>query len=185
MTDAPPTRYDRSVLLTAYLDAVQAFSSLEWMTKPEAQTENADWLPDAIARANSRIAYFAGLEKLFGADLGLPDPLSGSGEVHDRVRQRFLLRAARDYDAIRTPFDGYMEAGLLVKALEGVGIWDAVSDCAARMQGPAATLREQYLELLDIVLSGLLGEQADAVYELDDPAAVAIVVPEPWDPWEV
>lgn len=87
------------------------------------------------------------------------------------------------YRAIGTPLDGYMEAGLLVRAMEDVGISEAVIDSCARMQRPAETLRRQHLELLGTVLRGLLGERADAVYALDDPAAADIVVPEPWDPW--
>lgn len=183
MTDTAPARYDRSVLLRAYLDAVGEFSTLNGKTGAEAEAAYANWSPDAVIRSKSRLAYLAGLEELFGVDLGLPDPISGSGDGRHRVRLMFLHKTARSYRAIQTPFDGYMEAGLLLKALEDVGILEAVTDSSARMQHPAETLREQHLELLDTVLRGLLGERADAIYELDDPAAAAIVVPEPWDPW--
>ncbi|MBF6241037.1 hypothetical protein IU474_28730 [Nocardia otitidiscaviarum] len=185
MTGSFPARYDRSVLLGAYLDAVGEFATLIGETGVEAEAAYESWSSDAVIRSKSRLAYLAGLEKLFGVDLGLPDPMSGPGDTRRRLLLRFLLQTARSYRAIGTPLDGYMEAGLLVKAMEDVGIVDAVTDGCARMQSPARTLRQQHLELLDIILHGLLGERADAVYELDDPAAADIVVPEPWDPWAV
>ncbi|MEV6278102.1 hypothetical protein [Nocardia sp. NPDC051832] len=185
MTNSSPAHYDRAVLLSAYLDAVGEFSTLEGKTGVEAEAAYASWSPDAVKRSKSRMAYLAGLEKLFGVDLGLPDPLNGSGDMRRRVLLRFLLQTARSYRAIGTPLDRYTEAGLLVKAMEDVRIVDAVTDSCARMQSPVGTLRQQHLELLDTVLSGLLGERADAIYELGDPAAADIVVPEPWDPWGI
>ncbi|MCP9624493.1 hypothetical protein FOH10_17570 [Nocardia otitidiscaviarum] len=185
MTGTSPARYDRSVLLGAYLDAVGEFSTLGGKTGVEAEAAYASWSPDAVIRSKAHLAYLAGLEKLFGVDLGLPDPMSGSGDMRRRVLLTLLLKAARSYRAIGTPLDGYMEASLLVRAMEDAGIADAVTDGCARMQSPARTLRQQHLEVLDTVLAGLLGERADASYELDDPVAAEIVVPEPWDPWAV
>lgn len=183
MTDTSPTRYDRSVLLGAYLDAVGEFSTLNGKTGEEAEAAYAGWSPDAVIRSKSRLAYLAGLERLFGVDLGLPEPLSSSGDARRCVLLMFLRKTARAYRAIGTPLDGYMETGLLVKAMEDVGISEAVIDSCAHMQRPAETLRQQHLELLDTVLRGLLGDRADAIYELDDPAAAGIVVPASWDPW--
>lgn len=74
MTDASPARYDCSVLLGAYLDAVGEFATLNGKTGAEAESAYASWSPDAVIRSKSRLAYLAGLEGLFGVDLGLPDP---------------------------------------------------------------------------------------------------------------
>ncbi|MEC3916293.1 hypothetical protein [Nocardia sp. CDC160] len=188
MINTAPTRYDRSALIHAYLDAVEELSKLHGKTGEEAEAEYASWSASAVTRSKTRLAYLHGLEELFGVVLRLPTgpgPITTVGSVSPALLM-FLRSTAQSYHAIQTPFSGYLEATLLVRKMEEAGIWDAVSDNSDRMRRTTDDLRQQHLELLDTVLSAVLGDKADLVYELDDPAAAAIVRPEhgnPWDDW--
>ncbi|MFE3192533.1 hypothetical protein ACFXHA_26230 [Nocardia sp. NPDC059240] len=180
MTDIAPARYDRKALMHAYLDAVQELSRLNWATGDEAEAAYARWSQDAAIRSKTRLAYLVELEALFQVNLMLEDPFP------DAPLLMLLRSTARSYHAIQTPFSNYLAAGLIVEALEEAGIEESVSECHDRMLRATDALHKQHLEMLDTLLRTVLGDQADAVYELDDPAAAAIVLPEygnPWDDW--
>lgn len=150
----PPTRFGLAELRDAYIDVVADEEVRRWM-------------------AEERRAYFEGLCGLFGLDL----PTSRralSGRSPARYVHDLMLDAAKSLLRTGSPWDGYLEAGALIGALDDLGIGEAHRSMKAELRTTVETSRSQHRALLDLLLSGLLGERAAVVFTLADLEAAGI-----------
>ncbi|MGW5355391.1 hypothetical protein ACWERV_33345 [Streptomyces sp. NPDC004031] len=102
----------------------------------------------------------AALERRFGATL----VGSRATDFDARVLLMLFGSTARSYLAIRTPWSGYQEAGLLVKKLEEAGPAGArVRAASDRIEEAAKVSRAAHREMLDTLAGHVLGDRADTV----------------------
>lgn len=149
----PPTRFGLTELRDAYVDAV-------------SDDEN----PRPMAE--ERRDYFDGLCGLFELDLPTSRKSLGwspAGYVHGLV-----LNVAKSLLRTGSPWDGYLEAGALLGALDDLGIGEAHRSMAVELRATVEVSRSQHRALLDLLLKPLLGEHAQVVFTLADLEAAGI-----------
>ncbi|MGW5922129.1 hypothetical protein ACWFPY_24330 [Nocardia fluminea] len=149
----PPTRFGLTELRDAYIDAVAD----EQIQRPMAA---------------ERRAYFAGLCGLF--ELDLPTSRKALGRSRARYVHGLVLNAAKSLLRTRSPWDGYLEAGALLGALDDLGIGEAHRSMAVELRTTVDASRSQHRALLDLLLTALLGEHAQVVFTLADLEAAGI-----------
>ncbi|KAB2347741.1 hypothetical protein [Actinomadura rudentiformis] len=178
----PANEFGRQSLLNAYLD-VQRDQLARRFTPELPETEHE------VARRE----FLTGLEHLFGITL---NPPQGSGRqvtigqerdhLERRVLTQFFRSTADSYLSIRTPWSGYLEAGLLFEVMKEAGIWDTVRETSDSIRTSSDELQEQHRALLDLLLSRLLGDRAANTFTEADLTAIGVTVPVPEleDDWE-
>ncbi|MEU4648605.1 MULTISPECIES: hypothetical protein [Nocardia] len=139
----PPTSFGLTELRDAYVDAV-------------ADEEN----PRPMAE--ERRAYFDGLSGLF--DFDLPTSRKAAGWNRERYVHGLVLNAAKSLLRTGSPWDGYLEAGALLEALDDLGIGQAHRTMAVELRTTVEASRSKHRALLDLLLTGLLGERAQLVF---------------------
>ncbi|MEU4711684.1 hypothetical protein AB0G00_35215 [Nocardia salmonicida] len=85
-----------------------------------------------------------------------------------------VLNAAKSLLRTGSPWDGYLEAGALLKALDDLGIGEAHRSMVVDLRTTVEAPRSQHRALLDLLLTGLLGERAQLVFTLADLDAAGI-----------
>ncbi|MBW0275356.1 hypothetical protein ATM97_29205 [Nocardia sp. MH4] len=149
----PPTIFGLTELRDAYIDAV-------------ADEEN----PRPMAE--ERRAYFDGLCGLF--DFDLPTSRKAVGWNRARYVHGLVLNAAKSLLRTGSPWDGYLEAGALLEALDDLGIGQAHRSMVVDLRTTVEASRSKHRALLDLLLTGLLGERAQLVFTLADLDAAGI-----------
>lgn len=156
----PRRLYDRHDLVRVYLGAQgRGFGGYY----PESSAFNA-------ALKAHYAAMLHGLQHLFGLRLHADGVGSGNPAL-------FMLFSATAHSllALRTPWSGFLEAGLLVRKIdeagpEGVRI-TAASD---RIDALTAESREVHLEMLDALAAAMLGERAGLTFDPADLRAIGV-----------
>ncbi|MFI1236805.1 hypothetical protein [Nocardia salmonicida] len=149
----PPTSFGLTELRDAYVDAVAD----ETVQRPMAA---------------ERRAYFEGLCGLFKIDL--PTSRKALGWSRARYVHGLVLNAAKSLLRTGSPWDGYLEAGALLKALDDLGIGEAHRSIMVELRTTVEASRSKHRALLDLLLTGLLGERAQLVFTLADLDAAGI-----------
>ncbi len=149
----PPTRFGVGELRDAYIDVVTDEANPRWM-------------------AEERRAYFDGLCGLF--DLELPTSRQRVGRGRGRYVHGLLLNAAESLRRTGTPWDGYLVVGALFDELDELGIGEAHREIAFELRAAVDAARVKHRAVLDLLLSGLLGDRAQRVFSLDDLEAAGI-----------
>lgn len=149
----PPTRFGVGELRDAYVDVVTDERNPRWM-------------------AEERRAYFDGLCGLF--DLDLPTSRQNVGRGRNQYVHGLLLNTVESLQRTGTPWDGYLVAGALLKELDQLGIGEAHREFVFELRAAVDASRTKHRELLDLLLSGLLGDRAKQVFTLDELEAAGI-----------
>lgn len=153
--------YDRGDLVHAYLSAQgEGFGGYY----PESSTFNA-------ALKAHHEAMLGGLEQLFGLRLSM----DGVGSFDNRTLFMLFASTARSLLALRTPWSGFLESGLLVRRIEGAGAnGQRVIAASERINQLMAESRQVHLDMLDAIVAELLGDRADATFTPDDLRAIGV-----------
>jgi hypothetical protein len=148
--------YDRRDLVHAYLGAQERGFGGYYAESP---TYNA-------ALKAYHVGMLDGLERLFG--LRLRPESAGA---------LFMLFAstANSLLALRTPWSGFLEAGLLVRKVDEAGPeGERVTAASERIDALTAESREAHLEMLDALVATMLGERASLTFGPADLRAIGV-----------
>lgn len=148
--------YGRRALIEAYLSARgdDTFGGYE----AESPAYNA-----ALRAHHERM--LDGLERLFGIRL----TAEGVGDFRKRVLFILFRTTADSLLALRTPWSGFLEAGLLLQRLEAAGEPGArVLASSDRIWSRTTESREDHLLILDELLGVLLGDRAELTFGVAD-----------------
>lgn len=153
--------YDRQDLVRAYLGAQgRGFGGY----CPESSIFNA-------ALKTYHAAMLGGLERLFGLLLR-PE---GVGTFDGRALFMLFSSTADSLLALRTPWSGFLEAGLLVRKVEEAGQHGArVLAASQRIDTLVAESTQTHLELLDALVAAMLGDRADLTFTQADLRAIGV-----------
>lgn len=157
-------RYDRRAFVLTYLAAQAEYSP----GFSEVDLEYND------ALRTYRVQLLKGLESLFGLELtrdGVADRTDGSA--------LFMLFSSAARKHLEVKASGFLEGGLLIKVLERAGQDVPVLASMSRSLELRDTLRESYVDTMDLVLGILLGERSDAVFTSDDLRGIGVDDTEP------
>jgi hypothetical protein len=106
-------------------------------------------------------AMLDGLEQLFGLRL---DPRHAD-TFDNRVFLMLFNSTAASLVALRTPWSTFLEAGLLVKKVEAAGPDGArVMEASSRIETLTAESRRAHLDILDALVTVMLGDRADLTF---------------------
>ncbi|AGM06741.1 hypothetical protein [Amycolatopsis keratiniphila] len=156
--------YDRRAFALSYLAAQPEYS--------HGFSDDDSEYNDALRAYRERL--FKGLESLFGLELtwdGVSDRTDGS------VLFVLFSSAARNHLGVEA--SGFLEGGLLVKALERAGQDGPVLASMSRSIDLRDRLWASYVDTMELVLGILLGERADDVFTSADLRAVGVDDTEP------
>lgn len=172
-------RYDRAKLIEVYL-AAEAGDGVRFGYQIEHDEYNA-------ALREYYRGLLAALEKLFAVELDSQRAQSFDAKVFLKA----FGNTVRSLLAARTPWSGFLEAGLLIKRLEGSGApGRRFLEASDLIEGLQKKSRAAHLEALDAIVEILLGETADSDFDsaellaagFDDSAYPnAADYPDPWD----
>ena len=153
--------YSRSDLVRVYLGAQdRGFGGYY----PDSSTFNA-------ALKAHYTAVLDGLQQLFGLRLH-PD---GVGTFNNRVLFMLFAATVDSFLALRTPWSRFMEAGLLLRKIEEAGSdGERVMAAGERIDALTAESRETHLEMLDALISTMLGDRAELTFSSADLEALGI-----------
>lgn len=158
--------YDRRDLVRIYLGAQhQGFGGYY----PESSTFNA-------ALKAYYTAMLDGLQELF--DLRLRAPSTGG--FNERVLLMLFFATARSFLAVTTPWAGFLEAGLLIRTIDEAGAnGQRVMAASSRIDELAAESRQTHLEMLDAIITVMLGDRAELTFSSGDLRAIGVDDSEP------
>ncbi|WP_326559968.1 hypothetical protein [Micromonospora sp. NBC_01796] len=153
--------YTRQELVHAYLGAQgRSFGGYY----PESSVFNA-------ALKTYHTAMLEGLQELFGLRM---HP-KGAGSFDSRVLLMLFYSTAESLLALRTPWSGFLEAGLLVRKVEETGEHGArVMSASQRIDTLVTESRQTHLELLDALVAAMLGDRADLTFTRADLQLIGI-----------
>jgi hypothetical protein len=104
-----------------------------------------------------------GLEQLFGLRLH-PDGIS---TFNNRVLFMLFAATVDSFLALRTPWSRFMEAGLLLRKIEEAGSdGERVMAAGEWIDALTAESRETHLEMLDALISAMLGDRGGTDVQL-------------------
>ena len=152
--------YNRRDLVRVYLGAQdRGFGGYY----PESSTFNA-----------ALKAYYAmmldGLQQLFGLHL---HP-RGSG-LNSRALLMLFSATANSFLAQRTPWSDFLEAGLLIRKIEEAGPHgQRVMAASDRIDALTAESSETHLEMLDALVTAMLGDRAELTFSPADLRAIGV-----------
>jgi hypothetical protein len=116
-------------------------------------------------------AMLDGLQQLFGLRLH-PD---GVGTVNNRVLFMLFAATADSFLALRTPWSGFLEAGLLVRKIDEAGPdGQRVMAASQRIDALTAESRAIHLEMLDALVTAMLGDRAELTFSSADLQAIGV-----------
>ncbi|MCE0540219.1 hypothetical protein LWF15_32470 [Kineosporia rhizophila] len=153
------TQYDRTSLLDAYLAAGTPPNEWEW----DEVDSYENWRQARIDERNARVRT---LEDAFG--LPLSRGLSGLGRSDQKVLGHLFRSTLQSLENLKGPLGGFLDAGLLFKALERSGAGSAVDAELQRIEQANGEARQAHLRLLDTLLQAMLGDRADLVFSDED-----------------
>lgn len=156
--------YDRRAFAVAYLEAQPDYSY--------GFTDDKSEYNDALRTRRGQL--LKGLESLFGLELtdaGVSERTDGS------VLFMLFRSTARNHLAVKA--SGFLEGGLLIKALERSGQGEPVFKSMERSLDLRDRLRESYVDTMGLVLGILLGDRADAVFTSADLREIGVDDTEP------
>ena len=153
--------YGRSDLVRVYLGARdRGFGGYY----PDSSTFNA-------ALQAHYTAMLDGLQQLFGLRLH-PD---GVGTFNNRALFMLFSATADSFLALRTPWSGFLEAGLLVRKVDEAGPdGQRVMAASQRIDALTAESRQIHLEMLDALVRAMLGDRAELTFKSADLQAIGI-----------
>jgi hypothetical protein len=153
--------YDRRDLVRVYLAAQQrGFGGYD----PESSAYNA-------ALKAHYAAMLDGLQQLFGLRLHE----DGVDTLTHRVLFRLFTSTADSFFALRTPWPGFLDAGLLIRKVEEAGAeGERVMAASQRIDALTAESRETHLEILDALVAVMLGDRADRTFITADLRAIGV-----------
>ena len=160
--------YDRRAFARAYADA----------QRTRVDGIDGERVGYAGALKEHRAALLAGLERLFDLRLDMDSLPSGTKALF------MLFRGTvRSYVDIKGPGDGFLEAGLLHKAMENAGIDEAVGRDLDSIRALNEQSRTTHLDILTTLLGAMLGDNADRVVSEADLRAIGVnpIPPNPND----
>jgi hypothetical protein len=112
-----------------------------------------------------------GLERLFGIRLNDQTPIS----VQNSLFVSLFRSTVRSYLAVQTPWSEYLDASLLVVQLRAVSdLFARVDQQSRHIEGLRKEMREAHVDLLDVLMSHLLGERAGLTFTSEDLRAVGV-----------
>lgn len=159
--------YDRRAFALAY---VQAESTAD---VSGFDAERVGYL-DALKA--HRVAFLTGLERLFGLRVDFESVPSAVKPL-----AMFLRSTLRSCVALRTPTDGYLEGGLIIRAMKHAGVEDQITSDLTVIRESNERSRAAHLDILTTLLAAMLGDAADRVVTEDEVRAIG-VDPTPPDP---
>lgn len=113
--------------------------------------------------------YFAGLERALERRFGQTLDLARAAPTANRALLMLFRSTAASHLALRTPWSGYLEAGLLVKRLEAAGpAGEQVLAASGRIEEAVASARRDHLHMLDTLAAIVLADRADAAFTSED-----------------
>jgi hypothetical protein len=153
--------YNRRDLVRSYLGAQdRGFGGYY----PESSTFNA-------ALKAHYAAMLDGLQQLFGLHLH-PD---GVDTFNKRVLFMLFSATADSFLAVRTPWSGFLEAGLLIRKIDEAGPeGQRVMAASQRIDTLTAESRETHLEMLDALVTAMLGDRAELTFSSADLRAIGV-----------
>ncbi|MFD4432569.1 hypothetical protein [Nocardia sp. NPDC058497] len=107
-------------------------------------------------------------------DLELPTSRQSVGRDPTQYVHGLILNTAESLQRTGTPWDGYLVAGALLKELDQLGVGEAHQEFVSEMRAAVDASRAKHRALLDLLLSGLLGDRANQVFTLEDLEAAGI-----------
>jgi hypothetical protein len=157
------TIHTRKSLITAYLAVRSGPDGTYGGYLPEADAYN-------VALHQHHKQVLDGLERLFGLRLDL------SGLTFDhKILFMLFSSTATSYLALRTPWSGYLEAGLLHRKLQATGATgDRVTVASERIHALTEELRREHLTILDALTKEFLDERASAEFTSADLLAIGV-----------
>jgi hypothetical protein len=163
LTGTVDRRYDRRALIHTYLNALGCDDDGVGGYRREYDDFNT-----------ALRAYYqnllAGLEKLFKFSF-----TSTGGGMQQQALMMLVAGTARSYLAVRTPWAGPLEAGLLVKQLEQTGEpGSRVIAASTRIDELRAQMRAAHLEVLDALVEHLLGDRSERYFSSRDLRTVGV-----------
>ncbi|GIM96682.1 hypothetical protein Ato02nite_084750 [Paractinoplanes toevensis] len=122
------------------------------------------------------LSLLDGLQRLFGVIL------DGDLGANPKPALLMLFRSTADsLLTLRTPWSGFLEAGLIHRNLEEAGEWGVrVTRAGERINAALTDAREGHLDMLDALVAAMLGDRADlTITEADVRAAGIDILAEP------
>lgn len=163
--ERPDTRYDRLALVRAYL-----YARAEPGDGVGGYRLDDDGEHNELLRAHHR-AVLAGLEELFHLRLDS----TALEDFNDKALFMLFSSTSASFLRTRTPWSGFLEAGLLHKCLEEVSeTRERVHQASRRIEQLRDDLREAHLEILDALVARLLRERAHLTFTSADLRALGI-----------
>lgn len=153
----PPAVFGQRQLIESYLDAI------------------LDLRREGLPGKGDRRAHFEGLQRLFEVDLPVERP---AFDVRDMLRH-MLFRTAESYHAIRTPWSGILEGGLIVRQFDAAGITEPAMSISREISRLAQESEREHHKLIAVLLRGLYGENLDRTFMLEELRAADIPIPVP------
>ncbi|MGW5454754.1 hypothetical protein [Nocardia sp. NPDC003979] len=90
-----------------------------------------------------------------------------------------LFRTAESYHAIRTPWSGILEGGLIVRQFDAAGITEPAMSISREISRLAQESEREHHKLIAVLLRGLYGENLDRTFMLEELRAADIPIPVP------
>lgn len=117
------------------------------------------------------VAMLDGLQQLFGLRLHSDD----LGSFNHRVLFRLFSATADSFLAQRTPWSSFLEAGLLIQKIDEAGPdGERVMAASQRIDAIIAESRQTHLEMLDAILTVMLGVRAELAFSSADLRALGV-----------
>jgi hypothetical protein len=122
------------------------------------------------------VSLLDGLQQLF--DLRLDQ--SGGAPVQNLALLMLLRSAADSLLTLRTPWSGFLEAGLIYRKLDAAGEHgERVTRASARIDALVVETRDTHLEMLDALLAAMLGDRAGLTFTEADVRAAGVDTTKP------
>ncbi|WP_405496755.1 hypothetical protein [Nocardia sp. NBC_00511] len=126
----------------------------------------------------------AGLQQLFGISLAEPTTVP----ILHRLVLMHIDKTVRSCLALRTPWSGYLEAGLLIRTFREAGdAGQRVLESSELIAGLAKQSYEAHLDGLEALFELLAGEHTDRLFTRADLLAIGVddtppsILDYPWD----
>ncbi|MER7282122.1 hypothetical protein ABT369_47605 [Dactylosporangium sp. NPDC000244] len=142
------------------------------------------YLPESSAFNAALKAYHAGMLDGLGQLFGLHLDSQQMDTFNNRVYFRLFVSTADSLLALRTPWSGFLEAGLLVRKVEQAGPdGQRVMTASSRIGAVVEESRQQHLEMLDALAAIMLGDRAALTFSRADLRAIGVddTAPNPAD----
>ncbi|MFF3564008.1 hypothetical protein ACFYXS_28570 [Streptomyces sp. NPDC002574] len=128
-----------------------------------------DYEPEDDDVNSALSAYYQGLEAALEQRFEAVLDARRAADSGTRTLLMLFGSTARSYLSIRTPWSGYLEAGLLVRRVEQIGPGgERILEASRRIEESVALSRDAHLEILDAIAAHVLGARSEAVFTSAD-----------------